>query len=405
MKKKIMIATLAILAFGLLLRSFTRPNDDSQAGEVVEATRADLVITVEASGNLESTNSLIISPPRIPDTWRYTIAFIAPEGKEVKQGTPVLGFDAKKLQDQLVLVQSSLASDNKKMEIIKLEEQEKLENVELELAESRVELSKAHRKLDTPEDLITHNELKQIHLDAKLLEIKTRAAERKLSRQKENMKTRIEGQQRKMERARNREKRLISSIEKMTIKAPKDGLLVYKTKWNGDKYTVGENVWQGSNLLEIPDLHGMRVAGVVSEPDAGKVAVGQSVEIRLDANPDKLFKGEIQSLGRIFRRKSHKKPTIVFDAVISIENPDPELMRPGMAAQLTIQSSLLPNVLQIPKKAARLDAKGHYVLIPGEWGKPRRIQVVLGKRAGEMVEVKQGLKEGDQILLSAPEKS
>jgi len=405
LKRKIVIATMILVGAVFLARTLTGSGGDNEKWETVDVVRADLILKVEATGALESTNSKIISPPRIPDSWRYTISFMAPEGKEVKKGTPILGFDSKKQSDQLTMVRSSLASDNKQTEIIKLEEQEKLEQAVLDLAELKVELSKVKRKLDRPGDLVTRNELQQQRLDAELLEAKTATAERKLAHQKESMKSRLKAHERKIARAKLRESRFADAIERMTVKAPKDGLLIYKTKWNGDKYAVGENVWQGSSLMEIPDLGGMRVAGIVAEPDAGKVAVGQAVEIRLDANPDKLFKGEIQHLGRIFRRKSHQKPSIVFDAVISINNPDPELMRPGMATQLMIITDRLPGVLQIPQKAVHLGDEGHFVRVLADWGKVRRQVITPGRHSGDMLEVLDGLKEGERVLLSTPEDS
>ena len=129
---------------------------------------------------------------------------------------------------------------------------------------------------------------------------------------------------------------LESNIEAMTRLAPRAGFVVHAPDWNGEKVRVGESVWSGRSILEIADLSSMEVIAEVPEPSAGSVEEGQSVEIRLDAAPDQLFTGRVKSLGRLVRTKSYDTPTMIFDAVLSIDEEDPELMRPGMKATVNI---------------------------------------------------------------------
>src|SRR4029077_5772679 len=83
------------------------------------------------------------------------------------------------------------------------------------------------------------------------------------------------------------------AIQKMTVIAPRNGTIVYVTNWRGDKKKVGDSVWRMERVIEIPDLSRMNARGDVDEVDAGKVAVGQRVTIRLDAHPDEEFHGTI----------------------------------------------------------------------------------------------------------------
>ena len=70
-------------------------------GDWVEVSKQDLVLGVEMSGALEAIDTTSIGPPPIADVWDYKIAFMAPEGQEVKAGTPVLGFDTSELDRRL----------------------------------------------------------------------------------------------------------------------------------------------------------------------------------------------------------------------------------------------------------------------------------------------------------------
>jgi len=120
------------------------------------------------------------------------------------------------------------------------------------------------------------------------------------------------------------------------VKSPKSGIVVYKTDRRGEKHSVGDTVWMGRQLIELPSLDQMMIKAEILEADAGRIAVGQEVDIVVDAASDRVFKGRIKSLGSVFRRKSKDQPNIIFDAQISINKADPEIMRPGMAVRVKI---------------------------------------------------------------------
>ena len=194
-------------------------------------------------------------------------------------------------------------------------------------------------------------------------------------------------------------KTLKESIIKMKVKAPKDGIVVYSTDWRGNKRSVGETIWKGETIMELPDLKHMLVAAVIPESQAGKIKKGLDVEIRLDSNPDILFKGKVKSLGRIFRTKSNEKPAIVFDTIVSINNPDAEIMRPGMAASVDIIISSKDNVLQIPESAIIYNDDGLYVMKRGILGKKKLVQIKIGMRSSGKVEIIGGVKQNDKLII------
>ncbi|MDH3285917.1 MAG: HlyD family efflux transporter periplasmic adaptor subunit, partial [Acidobacteriota bacterium] len=184
-----------------------------------------------------------------------------------------------------------------------------------------------------------------------------------------------------------------------TVRAPRGGFVVHVPDENGGKVKVGESVWQGRQIVELADLGRMEVAAEVAEPDAGFVAVGQSVEIRLDASPDRRFRGRVEKLGRLFHPRASEDPSMVFDAVVSIDETDPELMRPGMAAKLRILSESGEPVIQIPEAAIRSGQGGPTVAVRKASGKVKTVPVELGPRWRGTVVVTGGLEEGDAVEL------
>src|SRR5262249_3560902 len=82
----------------------------------------------------------------------------------------------------------------------------------------------------------------------------------------------------KKARAENKLNEIKRGIEGFEAKADRDGVVVYKTKWNGEKPKVGENTWSGQPLMEIPDLNSLLAEALVAEVDVGKIKLGQRAE-------------------------------------------------------------------------------------------------------------------------------
>jgi HlyD family secretion protein len=318
------------------------PLDDAPFGMPPEAEsgtdtapRTDKVV---AQGTLTSRVKDSLSPS-VPNMWRFSITELAPEGQQVAAGTVVVAFDPKELTDKLALTQAQLSAARKELEKTVLEGQQTLEQMQLQLAESKMKLDKAERKLDVPAELIGGVQHSVEKYDAELAQMEFDLNQRRVETARANLEARRSTQESKIARLSGELQQTQSSIEAMRIKAPRSGCVVYVVEDEQDgKPRIGAEVWRGREVLEIADLSQMEVDARVPEPDAGRVHLGQRAEIRLDANPDKLFTGRVTELGRVFHTKSQETPSIVFDATVSIDNPDSELMRPGMAAEVTILS-------------------------------------------------------------------
>ncbi len=73
---------------------------------VVEATQ--FMRRIAASGELRSANAVSIGPPQIRRMWRFTVSRMAPEGKAIDKGAPIVSFDTRSLDEKLELRRSEL---------------------------------------------------------------------------------------------------------------------------------------------------------------------------------------------------------------------------------------------------------------------------------------------------------
>lgn len=366
-----------------------------EEGRIYVVEKKPLVVKVKASGSLVAARSRYINPPKTFRSWSQTIAFLAPEGERVAEGDVLVKFETQQLENRLRQERSRLSSAEKELEKLLLEQESRLEELRLKMAAAKKDEEQLRRKVDRPKFVAKFNETRKLELDLELalrrrnlaeLELRSyESSSEELKREKEN---RVRYYQELTEQ-------LKTDIARLTVTADAPGMVVYQADSEGKKPRIGDDVWLGQTILEIPDLASMLVEAVVPEREAARVSQGQLVEVRLDAAPNRIFRGQITSLGNVFYAKSAEKPSIVFDAVVNLDAPDVDLMRPGMAAAADIIVEQSDAVLFVPLDAVHFKAGSPYVILVG--GAERTIS--LGRRTDEGFEVLSGLEVGEQLRL------
>jgi len=154
------------------------------------------------------------------------------------------------------------------------------------------------------------------------------------------------------------------------------------------------------NLFTIADLSTVWVLCDVYENDLGIVGLGDAAEIRLNAYPDKVFRGVVQDISRVLDPTTRSAKVRVV-----LPNPDGSL-RPGMFTIATFRSRHMRPRLVVPTTAImRLQDRDWIFLKEGD-RRFRRVEVhAVGEVSDGMVQIedglKPGLKNGDQIISTA----
>jgi HlyD family secretion protein len=368
-------------------------------GEWVRVTKGDLVRGVEVAGTLASTDGGSFGPPQLNDVWDFKVSMLAPEGSEVTAGRPILGFDTSDLQRRLDEKSAEAESARKEIEKRRADLRLRREDERLKLAEAEAQLRKTSLKLETPSDIVGITERKQVELDNILAKRQVKDTKKKIG---------------DLERAANAEIALLESkqqaaaaivastqnaIAQMTVRAPRNGTVVYVTNWRGDKKKVGDSCWRMERVIEIPDLSRLLGQGDVDEVDAGKVAVGQRVTFRLDAHPDEEFKGTIRKAARTVQQQlGTKDPLKVLRVEIALDRCDPAKMRPGMRFQGKVELSRVRDALLIPRAAVFVSPRGPVAYRRGLFG-VETVPLRIGDQNDEMVSVLSGLAASDKVML------
>jgi len=399
-----MMKRLAVPAAGLVLFFFggwTLRNKlaADRQGEWVRVTRGDLVTGVEVSGLLAAVETDSLGPPQLPDVWDFKISMLAPEGIEVKRGRPVLGFDTTELQRKLDENRAVAEQARKQIEKKRADVALRREDDRLNLSESEARMRKSALKLEAPADIIGVKERKQVELDNALAKREVASIKARLKSFELAAAAEIRLLESKQHQAEAIVARAESAIQQMTVVAPRDGTVVYIADQRGEKKKVGDTVWKGLRAIEIPDLKRMKANGEVDEADAGKIAIGQRVTLRLDAHPDDEFHGTIVKASRIVQQQTGtKNPLKVLRVEIAVDRTDPAKMRPGMRFQGSVELNRMRNALLIPRNAVFMTEKGPVAYRRGLFA-VSPVVLKLGRENDQFVEVKEGLDNDDRVLV------
>ncbi len=369
----------------------------------VPVKREDLVLSVELEGELAAIRSTEIGTPAVTEV-EFKIAFLVPEGTTVKKGEKVLGFDTEVLQRQLAEKQAELAEANKKVEQKQVDLRLKLLEVEQQAAQAEADRGKASLKAEVPPEVQQRIELEKARLDlrGRQRDLENLQAERRVTQSLGDAELRSLLSQR--DRAKGRVEALQAGIEKLTVLAPQDGVIIYRTNWRDEKKKVGDSMWFGEKVLAIPDLSEMRGDGLVDEADGGTVAEGQKVTLRLEARPDLDLHGRVKTLGHTVRQKSWRTPGKGYKVEVALDQTDPTVMRPAMRFRGEIETGRIPGLLLVPRDAVFLRDRGPTVWVRRLLRWEER-PVRLGRSNRRQIEIVDGLREGDRVSpidLAAP---
>src|SRR5262245_6892549 len=328
--------------------------------------------------------------------WQFQIVNLIPEGKQVKAGEQLIMFDAQRIRDDLQRFQNELDQATKELE--KTRTQIDLERQELQsrLAAAENNYDKLKLKQERDPKIEAPNKVEEDRLAFEQARREVEALTERVEWHKKSSEATYQIIASKKSRAQNKVNDIKMGMENFQAKANRDGVVIYKTKWNGDKFRVGESVWMGQTILEIPDLNTIIAEAYVPEVDIGKIKTGQRAEVKIDAFPDKVYSGSIKGVGKLVHPKAWDIPNKVLDIQIAFDQLDISIMRPAMSVKAKVETYSIKNCLAVPLKAISTTAEGSMIKVKTDQGW-REQPVKLGESNGTEVVILEGLKAGDRI--------
>jgi multidrug efflux pump subunit AcrA (membrane-fusion protein) len=179
-------------------------------------------------------------------------------------------------------------------------------------------------------------------------------------------------------------------LKNTQIVAPFSGEIIRKNVDNGAL------VSSSTPLVTLVHLETLKVVANVLEKDIAFVKPGMKAKILTEAYPEKPFEGTVVRIN-----KALDLATRTLQAEINIPNPG-RLLKPGMFAKVELALAEKPEALAIPMEAV-LEEGGKRSVFVVEGNQALRKPIITGIEQGRLIEVIEGLKDGDKIVVRGQE--
>jgi multidrug resistance efflux pump len=403
---------------------------------VFPVVRGMLLVTVTEDGNLESASNVDVKCQVLGGS---TILWIVPDGSTVKKGQEIIRLDAATIEDQVNTqkiafekAQAARIQAEKEHSAAKIAVQEYIQGTYLkELKTLQAAVIVAQENMNSAKNTLEHTnrlarkgyvtalqresqefavQRAQLDLDAAVMAVDvlekfTRAKTLEdLTSKEATAEAKMRSELASLTLEDSKLERLESQVANSVISAPADGMVVFANDMGrgprggqqGAQVEEGAAVRERQTLVRLPDLSQMQVKVVVHESKVELLKVGMPARIKIQ---DREFRGAVTSVANQPEAGSWFGSNVKeYAAIVRIEGQHAGL-KPGMTAEVEIEVANLKNVLAVPVIAV-VERGGKFYCWVRRGGVPKPVEVVIGASNTTKIELKDGLVEGDEVLLN-----
>ena len=183
-----------------------------------------------------------------------------------------------------------------------------------------------------------------------------------------------------------------SYIQNNEIIAAEDGVI------SAVSITAGDDLYSNSDLITVNDYDKVTATVDVSEDDIDYAQVGAAAKVSIDAFPDTVFDAEVTDVGDATYDSS--TGTTSYEITVTLSGDLSELYS-GMTAEVTFVTKDTENVLYVPNRAVTRENDKSYVKLKKDDGTIVTQEVTTGFSDGTNMEIKDGLSEGDTVVIES----
>jgi HlyD family secretion protein len=342
-------AIIAIAAAVVLFASLSR--DPAVPVRAVTAQRGTIQSVVSTNGKVEPLENFEAHAPIGTTVNKLLVR----EGDHVKKGQLLAQLDDAKARSQAAQAQAQvLTADADSSAIQKGGNREEVLTLESQIVKARTNCDAAQHNLDALQRLqqqgaaspgeITNAEgqLKRANADLNLL------LEKQKSRYSQPEITRVEAQKSEAQAAYAAAEDVLNQLN---IRAPFDGVVYSLPVLQGAYLNPGDLVLQEADLSKV------RVRAFVDEPDVGRLAPGDKIDVTWDALPERTWQGAVSVVPAVIKLRGTRN---VGETTCIVDNRDFKLL-PNVNVGVTIITAEHRDVLTVPREAVREDDSKPYV--------------------------------------------
>jgi HlyD family secretion protein len=384
------IILIGLILAVIVLAAFISLRRARVAIRVGRVERGTITASISTNGKIEPINNFESHAPTATTVSRVDVQ----QGDWVKAGTLLLQLQDANARAQAARAEAQLRGAQAEMSAVTSGgTQEEVLTTRNALIKAQADRDAAHGNLQAMEKLLQTGAASQAEVDAARNQLKIAESNVQLLQQK--LKDRYSAPEVGHVEAQQAEaKASLAAAEELlrnsNIRAPFEGM-VYSLP-----VKRGSFVNAGDLLVQLADLHKVRVRAFVDEPEIGRLRSGQLVEVTWDALPGRVWKGELETLPTVIVQRSTR---MVGEVTCIVDNSDLKLL-PNTNVSVAVIIDQHENVLTVPREAIHQDSGGRYVfqVVDGEL-KRRDVQTSVADLT--RVEVTSGLPDHAVLALGA----
>lgn len=418
---------------------FTRHSSTASANPAANATthkvrKEQLVVTVVEDGTIESAKNIDI---KCEIAGGSTILWIIADGTLVEAGEELVKLDQSGIEEQLRsqkgVYEKAVASQIQAREdagAAAIAVEEYLDGIfvkDMQMVEAQIKI--ALENMRSSENILDHSrrmarkgfvtplqveadefavQRAQLDLDAAktaktVLEKYSKAKMLKeLEGKRDAAKARERSEDANVALEKGKLDKLTNQLAKTVIKAPQSGMVVYYKESSRfgssqSQITEGAAVREAQTIIQLPDLKRMQAKVPIHESKVEVVKSGMRALLKV---LDKDLQGSVMMVANQPESKSFFQAQVKeYPAIVRIES-DTGSLRPGMTTDVEILVADLKDVLTVPVAAVVDQGGKHYCWVQKAGSLPEKRLLLLGQTNDKFVEVKDGVAEGDLVIMN-----
>jgi hypothetical protein len=190
-------------------------------------------------------------------------------------------------------------------------------------------------------------------------------------------------------------------LRSLRITAPHDGLLVLERNWRGEVPFVGDTLWPGQKIAELPDLSQLEARVFVLEADGAGLKAGQKARLAIEGRPGEEHEATVTRVEPLAKTRDYQSPVKYFEATLSLARTDPSFMKPGQKVRAIVRLEEATDVIAIPRGAV-FEKDGKRVVYRRGRDGFVPVEIAIGRQSISRVVLDSGLLAGDVIALRDP---
>jgi len=398
-RRCLLVASAALVLAGACTRE---SNGDNDVPTFEVAASETFVRIVRADGLLRAVEATPIAAPQ-DARGPLKISWLAPDGTTVAAGDVVIRFDASEMERRLADSKDDVSSAERQIGKVAVEgvASRSKRDLSADLADLETKVAKEFETTD--EKILSRIEILEGAIDLEFAE--ARAEHARTVKKVERSVSSSQLQLHQIDKSHHSQSvaHAKDGLAKLEVTAPHPGVLVLARDWHGEPLRVGDTVWSGQTLAELPHVAALQAEVYVLEADAGSLVAGLPAEVVVEAQPDKIWTAKVQRVDTLAQPRHPEVPVHYFGVTLALEVTDTALMRVGQRVRATVRIEK-PAAIVVPRQAV-FDREGRTLVYRRIAHGFEPVDVLLGPASAGRVVVEGGLAEGDHVALRDPAKA